>query len=75
MSSKIRRAAVLAVLILGLVGLAATPARAGTTQFSGTAAFDTGGVCSGAGVPSNFFALPADRACPAAFRAAGTPMC
>lgn len=53
-----RRVAVLAVLILGLVGVGASPAGAGTTQISGTAAFDDGSVCSGAGVPSNFFDYP-----------------
>jgi len=58
MSSNIRKAAVLAVLILGLVGIGASPAGAGTTQFSGTAAFDTDGVCNGVGVPSNFFDYP-----------------
>jgi hypothetical protein len=41
----IRRAALLAALVLGLVGAGAMPASAGTRQVSGSAAFDPGGVC------------------------------
>lgn len=41
----IRRAALLAALVLSLVGAGAMPASAGTRQVSGTAAFDPGGVC------------------------------
>ena len=52
-----RRLAVLAVLILGLVGVGATPASAGTTQISGTATFeDPGGLC--ADLPSGFSDYP-----------------
>ena len=54
----VRRLVVLAVLTLGLVGVGATPAGAGTSQISGTAFFDPGGVCDGIGVPSNFFDYP-----------------
>jgi hypothetical protein len=49
----IRRAALLAVLVLGLVGVGATPASAGTKQVSGTAAFDPGGVCPDPVAPFN----------------------
>ena len=41
----IRRAALMAVLVVGLVGTGANPASAGTTRVSGTAAFDPGSVC------------------------------
>ena len=52
-----RRLAVLAVLILGLVGVGASPASAGTTQISGTATFeDPGGLC--ADLPSGFSDYP-----------------
>ncbi len=47
-----RRLAVLAVLILGFVGVGATPAGAGTTQISGTATFDDpGDLCPDAPPP------------------------
>ncbi len=42
---KLRRAALMAVLVLGLVGAGANPASAGTTRVSGTAAFEPGSVC------------------------------
>ncbi len=50
---KIRRAAFLAVLTLGLVGVGATPASARGTQVSGTAVADPGGVCPEPVAPFN----------------------
>ncbi len=60
----IRRAALLAVLVLGLVGVGATPASAGALHVSGTAAFDDAVPCAVKGddtddVPENFFDYPA----------------
>jgi hypothetical protein len=54
-----RRLAVLAALILGLVGVGATPARAGTTQISGTASFDDPEELCPDVLPSGFDSYPA----------------
>jgi len=42
---KLRRAALMALLVVGFVGTGANPASAGTTRVSGTAAFDPGSAC------------------------------
>jgi len=50
---KVRRAALLAVVVLGLVGAGASPASAATRQVSGTAVLDPGGECPAPVAPFN----------------------
>ena len=69
---KLRRAALMALLVVGFVGTGANPASAGTTRVSGTAAFDRGARVRNR-LPRSMTTRRSTYQ--AASKAAGTPTC